>query len=35
MLKIYGDADVTVSTEIFSVAPEVVDGNALTGGTET
>ena len=30
MLKIYGDAEVTVSTEIFSVAPDT-DGNGSTG----
>ena len=29
MLKIYGDAEVTVSTEMFSVAPDT-DGNGLT-----
>ena len=35
MLKIYGDADVTVSTEIFKVEPEVDAGNGFNGGTDT
>ena len=35
MLKMYGDADVTVSTEIFRVAPEVDAGSGLFGGTDT
>ena len=35
MLKMYGDAEVTVSTEMFRVAPEVVDGSAFAGGTDT
>jgi hypothetical protein len=30
MLKMYGDAEVTVSTEMFSVAPET-DGSGSTG----
>jgi len=35
-LKMYGDAEVTESTTIFSVgAPATIDGSAFDGGVDT